>query len=277
MDATWRDEPQRYDAMIGPFGRQAHAAAGIAAGARVLDVGAGASETPIELARRVGPGGRVVVLELSDELVTVGRARALAAGSSDAEWPDIEWIVADVGAPFADLGLPPAGFDAVVSRFALMLVDPHAAFSNLHRALRPGGRMAFTCWQSADRNAWFTLPMSAVETVLPGASAGAGASHSDGGPGPFSYADPELLHKRLDAAGFVDVRIEPLVHPVRVATDVDDALAFFERRFGDVAELLDAPTLARVRQVARELLAPYAQPDGVRLSAAAWLVTCARP
>jgi SAM-dependent methyltransferase len=271
MDPTWRDEPQRYDEMLGAFGRQAQAAAGIGTGEQVLDVGAGASTTPVELARRVGAAGHVGVLEISAELASVGRGRAIAAG-----FPDIEWISGDVSAPFARVGLAPGRYDAAFSRFALMLApDPQAAFANLHRVLRPGGRLAFTCWQELERNGCFTVPAEAVERVLPGLAATMFGSTP--GPGPFAFADEQLLRELIGDAGFAGMRIEPMVQPVRIGSDIDDALGFLERRFGDAAALLDDETATRLRSSAREVLAPYAQPDGVRLSAAAWLVVATRP
>lgn len=50
-------------------------------------------------------------------------------------------------------------FDAVISRFGMMFFDdPRAAFANLARALRPGGRLAFVCPQDPLRSEWVAVP-----------------------------------------------------------------------------------------------------------------------
>ena len=53
----------------------------------------------------------------------------------------------------------PASFDAVFSRFGVMFfADPPAAFANIRRALKPGGRLVFVCWRTP------------AEELLPGAA-----------------------------------------------------------------------------------------------------------
>ncbi|MCR5880984.1 class I SAM-dependent methyltransferase [Phenylobacterium sp. J367] len=126
------------------------------AGERLLDIGCGAGETTIELAERVQPGGAVVGLDISRPLLEAARARAAPSG--------VEFIEADAQTH----AFPPGSFDGVFSRFGVMFfADPVAAFTNIRRALKSGGRLAFVCWRAAAENPVMTTPMAAAAHLLP--------------------------------------------------------------------------------------------------------------
>jgi hypothetical protein len=152
-----------------------------------------------------------------------------------------------------------------------MLADPVPTLAGLARVLRPSGRLAATVWQGAERNVWFTLPLDVVADVVPGF------------PGvpveapPFRMSDPEVVRGHLRGAGFVDVRIDPLVQPVWLGADIDDVIGFFERGAGGLRAALDDDTWASLRDAARRRLAPYDRHEGVRIPAAAWLITARHP
>jgi len=74
----WVTNQARLDAMFAVFGQAAIAAAAPATGERVLDVGCGAGASSLALAARVGAGGHVLGVDISEPLI--GRARACAAG-----------------------------------------------------------------------------------------------------------------------------------------------------------------------------------------------------
>jgi SAM-dependent methyltransferase len=78
-------------------------------------------------------------------------------------------------------------YDVVLSRFGVMFFDdPRVAFANLARALRPGGRLVFLCWQEVTRNEHIMVPFGAIAAFVPPPDLG-----GPGAPGPFSLADPE--------------------------------------------------------------------------------------
>src|SRR5512145_1136141 len=78
----WIDLQELIDAQIGPIGRAASERARLVAGERVLDVGCGCGDSTLELARRVGPAGQVLGVDLSAPMLARATERARAAGLS---------------------------------------------------------------------------------------------------------------------------------------------------------------------------------------------------
>jgi ubiquinone/menaquinone biosynthesis C-methylase UbiE len=252
------------EAQIAPFGAAAMDRAALISGERVLDVGCGCGATSFELARRVGTEGLVLGVDISEPML--GRARERAAGS---EMATVRFALADAQTHrFAR-----DTFDALFSRFGVMFfTDPGAAFTNLRAALRPGGRLAFVCWQSLQQNPWMLLPLMAAaqHIALPPPPA-------PGEPGPFSFADAERVRAILARAGFADVALEPLEMTLSVGGGgaLEQAVEFLLEMGPAGAALREAGPAARpaVAAAVREVLAPFATPEAVRMASAAWIVT----
>ncbi len=259
--SPWLTHESRYDAMLDDFGRVA-ADAVLRPGVRtVLDVGCGTGAYTLELARRLGPGGQVVGIDIDPDFVDRARERAW-----DASAANVAFLLGDA----ADHPFDAGGFDAVTSRFGTMFfADPVAAFRSLGAALAPGGLLTFVCWREPSANAWFSLPMTV------GARHVTGVTPSPGRPatGPFALADADRVQHLLRAAGFADVGLVGIDRLVDVGRDAVDAVDFYAGTFGASlpGDAVDAAT-ADLRQA----LEPFATPDGVLLPASAWLVT-ARP
>src|SRR6476646_3863677 len=128
------------------------------AGSRAVDVGCGWGDTAIELARKVGPGGRVLGLDCCDAFLEKGRADAASAGLAN-----LEFVAADVETyPFEP------EFDFVFSRFGMMFfANPVAAMRNVRRALKPGGTLMFITWRALDDNPFLGVPKTIVSRFLP--------------------------------------------------------------------------------------------------------------
>ena len=166
---------------------------------------------------------------------------------------------------------PPASVDLVFSRFGVMFfADPDAAFANLARALRPGGRIAFLCWQSVMQNPWVNVPMAALMKHVPPA-----APPPPNAPGPFAFADPARVRGILERAGFSRPALEPHTGELTLGRTVDEAVAFVTEMGPVGAALAQAPEAVRAAVAAsiREVLAARATPKGVALGYATWIAT----
>jgi SAM-dependent methyltransferase len=251
------------DAQIAPLGLAAIERAHPARGEQVLDVGCGCGQTSLQLAERVGPEGGVLGIDISAPMLE--RAHARTAGH-----PNLRFANAD-----AQTHAFGERFDLVFSRFGVMFfADPAAAFANLRRALRPGGRIAFVCWQGIDRNPWILVPLRAVVGIVPLPEA-----PPPDAPGPFSFADPERVQRVLEAGGFEKVALERLEGELSIGAggDLDRAMQFTMQMGPVSAALREAGEDARARaaDAIRAALEPLVTPDGVRAGFAAWIATAA--
>ncbi|PAU89257.1 SAM-dependent methyltransferase [Kocuria sp. WN036] len=120
-----------------PLGPRLVGAAGVTAGQRVLDVGAGNGNASLPAA---ATGARVTAGDLTPELLDDGRRRAAVAGL------DLEWVEADAEhLPFED-----ASYDVVMSSIGAMFAPHHQQTADeLVRVTRPGGTLALLSWTPA--------------------------------------------------------------------------------------------------------------------------------
>ena len=187
----WAASQGALDALFAPLTDGLFAKAALRPGETVLDVGCGSGETTLHAARQVGTAGRVVEADLSAPLLAVGRERARHASPDSAP---VEWREAD--AQTEDFGA--GAFDAALSRFGFMFFEnSQAAFANLHRALKPGGRLTLMCWRGVEENGWVSVPREIVLRFVPGLE-----PTPPEAPGPFRFARRESLVPLLEAAGF---------------------------------------------------------------------------
>jgi SAM-dependent methyltransferase len=260
---VWVAMQERMDAQIGAHGARALAALAAKPGERILDVGCGCGDTALALARAVGPTGHVLGLDLSAPMLARARERAAAAGLAN---------VAFTEGDAQTLALPAADRDALFSRFGVMFFeDPPTAFANLARALRPGGRIAFACWQAPAANLWVSVPMAALAAVVP-----LPAPPPPGAPGPFAFADPEHVRDILAKAGLADIEVRGEQLPMAFG-GVDDAAAFLTDLGPASRAVREAnggePLRAKAQAAIRDAIAPHARGGRVELPSAIWVVT----
>ncbi|EMN1932374.1 class I SAM-dependent methyltransferase, partial [Burkholderia ambifaria] len=252
------------------FGQAAIEAAAPATGERVLDIGCGAGASTLALVARVGAGGQVLGVDISEPLI--GRARALAPQDTPALFQ-----VADA----SSAELPEGAFDILFSRFGVMFFDdPTAAFAHMRRALRPGGRVAFVCWRGAAENDWMRLPVGALKGLLPPS-----ALPDPEAPGPFSFGDRERVARILTAAGLTDIAIAPFDASVPFGEGgtrdaaIDDAVKM-TLEVGPLSRALaDQPDDIRARASAavRAAFAGLPGERSVMIDGAAWIVMARNP
>ncbi|MFC1432109.1 class I SAM-dependent methyltransferase [Streptacidiphilus sp. N1-3] len=265
----WARSQSRWDAVNEGFNAPLLGAAAIGADATVLDVGCGAGRTT-RLAARQAVHGRALGLDLSLPMLERARATTRQEGIRNVAFEHGDAQVHP---------LAPGAFDTVISRFGVMFfADPVAAFGNLARALRPGGRMAFICGADAERNQWIEV-LAVLRPFLPANDFGA-----PGSAGMFSLADPGRIHDVLSAAGLAAVSVERVEADGTWGQDADDAAAFMlDTGPGHhLAATLEPDARNRARLALTEALRDHEvrQQEGghtVRLRGTGWLVTADRP
>jgi SAM-dependent methyltransferase len=240
-----------------------HAAA-IASGERVLDLGCGNGASTREAARMAEPG-EVVGIDLSTAMLTNARARSAAAGLTNVSFVHGDAQVHDFG---------PESFDVIISNAGAMFFDDKvAAFSNLRRALRPGGRIVLMAWQLLEDNEWLTVLR---ETLAMGRDLPAPAV---GMPGPFGLSDRDQVSALLSATGFTDVGFADVREPMVCGATTDEAYALLSDDGpvrGLLADLSDADKATALDKL-RAVIAAHETPTGVIFGSASWLIQARRP
>ncbi|WP_329427965.1 class I SAM-dependent methyltransferase [Streptosporangium sp. NBC_01495] len=261
----WADHQARYDAVNSGFNGCLLAAADIGDRDRVLDVGCGNGQLTRLAARRARLGDATGI-DLSAPM-----SRRARAGAADEGVVNVTFEEGDAQVhPF-----PASRFDVAVSRFGIMFfADPVAAFANIGRALRPGGRLVILSLRRMEENDLGAV-FAAMAEHLPSSPAPAGP----GAPGPESLADPVRVREVLTGAGFEKVTSTPVEAPQVWGRDAADAAGFLGA-WGPVRFILDQvdkATAARALDALTVALRPYEEPGAVRLRGAAWLTTATRP
>jgi len=189
---------------------------------RIADIGCGGGGTTLKLAIAAGQNSVVDGFDISSALVEFANSNAAKLDSR------ARFQVANLQAAEP----PIEGYDFLLSRFGTMFFDkPDIAFSNIRRWLAPSGRFAYAVWGNPKLNPWMMslkqIASRFVEVPKP--------EHDS--PGPFRYADVDLLLNTLNSAGFKQVEVSewngqlPIgggLAPIEAATFALNAFAFGE-------------------------------------------------
>jgi SAM-dependent methyltransferase len=257
----WAANADSFEQSLARYDAALFAAAAIRPGDHVLDVGCGTGSTTREAARQAGHGTATGV-DLSAAMITFARAAAVGTGVGNACFLQGDAQVY----PF-----PTAVFDVVVSRTGAMFFgDPAAAFANLARATRPGGRLVLLVWQAFERNPWIVR----ISTAL--AAGREPPAPPEGVPGPFAFADPNRLRGLLTGAGYTGIEVADVREPLNFGPDPDTAHALLSGLLHWMVADFDPPTRTRALAALHAALAAHHTPRGVELDSAAWLVTATR-
>lgn len=170
---------------------------------KVLDIAAGTGEPGLTIAEMLD-GGQVVITDLAEDMLVIAKENATKRGITN-----IETKACDVcELPFED-----KSFDAISCRFGYMFFpDMQMAANEMHRVLKPGGRMATSVWNGPEKNFWVTAIMGTIK------------KHMDlpqpppGSPGMFRCADPEVMKSIFEKAGFKNINAKEVTTRLRSGT-----------------------------------------------------------
>lgn len=225
--------------------------AGVTEGSHVLDVAAGAGEQTLTAARRVGPAGRVLATDIAPNVLRFAHESARKAGFENVETREMD------GERTGDL--PEASFDAVISRVGLIYFpDQQRALRGILDVLKPGGKFCAMVYATAERNGFFSLPVSIIRNraKLP--------APQPGRPGPFSLGDMPTLRDTMVKAGFRDVGVRLIDAPVRLESAAE-CLAFERESFGALHQMMGSLSDAEREETWNDIeaaLRRFEGPDG---------------
>ncbi|MEV0705130.1 methyltransferase domain-containing protein [Saccharopolyspora sp. NPDC050389] len=259
--AFWTERAQRFDQGIAGYHGELLNAADIQQDSLVLDIGCGSGQVTRDAAR-IAHEGSALGVDLSSTLLDLARTLAAKDQLNNATFVQADAQVHDFGE---------SRFDIAVSRHGTMFFgDRQAAFANIARAIRPGGRFVQLTWQALDRNegisTFRTIASGGRELPPPPPEA----------PTPFSLSDPDRVRQLLRGAGFVDIEMTGLTIPMYYGRDVDDAFDFIANHFASAFGQLDDESRARALDTLRGNIADHLTDRGVLYGAAHWLVQARR-
>ena len=222
----------------------------------------GESSLTLRAAAVVGAGQGALGVDVSAPLIALARARA-----AEADLP-ARFELADASAFTA-----PDPADIVISRFGVMFFDdPAAAFANIRQSVKPGGRLAFACWQALSLNDWALAPLQAAMPYFKEAPAPADPT----APGPFAFQDKDRVAGILSDAGWKNVAIEPAGQAIVLPGDDTESTAKFMMQLGPLARVLGAQGIdpAPVEAALISLMQDHTTPEGrIAMKSACWLVS----
>ena len=195
----------------------------IGPGDRVLDVAAGAGGQTLAAARRVGESGSVLATDIASNLLELAELEARNAGLSNVSTRVLDGEQLDVDAD---------AFDAVISRVGFIYFpNQQDALRGMHRALKPGGRLAGIVYSTPEKNEFFSIPVSVIRrrAKLP--------APAPGQPGPFSFGAPGTIETAFEQAGFENVEARLLPSPLRLRSAAE-CVRFERESFGALHQML---------------------------------------
>lgn len=247
----WVSEESALEVMHGPIADAVLRTAHLSPGEKVLDIGCGTGATTRRAATAVGIGGAVTGLDISATML-----RGAATIPSPEGGGRISWLEADAQTcPFTE-----GAFDVILSRMGVMFFDdPEAAFANLRKAVRPGGRFAAICWRGPADSPSFRVMIQALEAVL-----GPGPKADPYAPGPMAFADETRVIGLMEAAGW---KAKAKRVPLELSPGTLSDLLAIANRIGPIESAIRSGTLTpeTAKEVNRELserMGAFTRSDG---------------
>jgi SAM-dependent methyltransferase len=187
--------------MFAPWGEYLLDALTVAPGERLLDVATGPGTVARLASARLGPSGHVLATDLSPTMLAIAEAKGSVADGSP-----IEYRLS----PATPLATPEASFDVACCQQGLQFFpDRQGALAEMHRALRPGGRMGLAVWSGVET----CPPLAALRDAI-GEVMGRDAAERYAR-GPWGLHAPQALADMAIAVGFGEVSVDEIARPVR--------------------------------------------------------------
>jgi len=178
------------DSRFAPVVEQVISRAALLPGEQVLDLGTGTGAVALAASPVVDPGGAVIGVDISSEMLDLARQRSLEVGATNVVFREgrAEELPASDGA-----------FDAVLASLSIMyVIDRAAAARECARVLRPGGRLVAAVWAGPEHCDIVRFQQTAAQFA---------PSPPVPGVGPGALADPAPFLDQLAEAG-IDARVE---------------------------------------------------------------------
>jgi ubiquinone/menaquinone biosynthesis C-methylase UbiE len=248
--------------MYAPLTRALIEEAQVVAGKSVLDIGGGAGEPSLTIARVVGPSGHVTFTDPTAGMVKAAREESERRGLANIEFHQC----AAEKLPFAN-----NSFDAAVGRLSAMFFsDVSIALREVLRVTKPSGCIAFLVWAERDLNPFFSVITEVLNQYVP-----ADVEDEDA-PAAFRFARPGKLAKLLQEAGVVAVKERKLKFETEAPIDSSQ---FWELRteMSDtfrtkIAKLAAADVIA-VRDAVKKAAAVYFKSGSMSFPSQALIVS----
>jgi SAM-dependent methyltransferase len=253
----WAKNADRFDRRTAAYVPDILAAAAISPTDAVLDVGCGAGATTIQAARCASQGSATGI-DISPPLLQVAEQRRITSAILNASF-----VYADAQTYLFEHGT----FDVVISRTGVMFFDdPPAAFRNLAYATKPNGRLALLTWQPVTDNEWFAVIYLAITGEVP-------PSPAPGTPSPFGLSNAQFVHDLLSAAGFADVELTSVRHPMDFGDTPEEAAMFLTDFMSWALDSMSHADRAGALDRLDQTIRAHCSDGRVLFGSAAWLVT----
>lgn len=209
----WNKHQSLIEKMYAPLTRALIEEAQIVAGQSVLDIGGGAGEPSLTIARVVGPSGHVTFTDPTAGMVKAAREESERRGLANIEFHQC----AAEKLPFAN-----NSFDVVVGRLsAMFFADVSGALLEILRVVKPGGCLALLVWADRELNPFFSVITEILDQFV------AAEPEDEDAPAAFRFARPGKLAKLIEEAGAESVKERTLKFDSEAPIDVSQ---FWELR-----------------------------------------------
>lgn len=250
---AWKDHADYIDKRAAPISRRLIELSSPTSGDQILELACGSGGLGLEVAKQLGPQGRVVLSDVAQAMtdIAVSRARALGISNVSGRALDIEAI-----------DQPDASYDVVLCREGLMFaLNPRRAVQEMFRVLAPRGRLAVSVWGARSANPWLRHVFDAASAVLERPVPPPGI------PGPFSLSEPGQLSAALAASDLADATVEEVAIETTAAS-FDEYWQRTAALAGPLSKILAGlppEGIERLKAKVHEAVAPYETADGLRI------------